>query len=139
MSFRPLGLALIAVALAVPASGAGGISTPQTEVRATILHQASLFKQKRWRTLYQTMTPRLRAKCPYARFVPVQRENYSILGSNFQLRNIRVRAETGARAIAAYSFVKNGQALVRVTFSHRDVYVKVGSRWLDELDRVSGC
>jgi len=139
MSLRLIVIALVAAVFAAPTTGSGGVSSVQTEVRATLLHQSRLFKQQRWRALYRTMTPRLRARCPYARFVRTQRENYSILGSNFQIRNIRVRAETATRAIAAYSFVKNGQTVVRVTFRHRDVYVKMGGRWLDEVDRVSGC
>jgi hypothetical protein len=132
-------LVIVLALFLAPAATMNAIASPQSEVRALLLHQSRLFKQQRWRALYATLTPRLRARCPYARFVRTQRQNHAILGSNFQLRDIRVRIETRTRAIAAYSFVKNGQVIVRVTFRVRDVYVKSGSRWLDEYDRVSGC
>jgi hypothetical protein len=35
--------------------------------------------------------------------------------------------------------VKSGRTVATVTFAHRDVYVKIGSRWYDELDVVSNC
>jgi hypothetical protein len=135
--FVPLGA--LVVALAVPSVGASATSSPQTEVRAVLLHQVRLFKQQRWRALYRTTTPRMRASCPYATYARVQRRNYQVLGSDFQVRNIRVRIETRTRAIVAYDFVKNGRLIARATFRDRDVYARVNGRWLDELDRVSGC
>jgi hypothetical protein len=133
MSLRIL-IAVLVVALLAPAASAQR-STP----RATILQQVSLFKQAKWRAMFATYTPRARRICSYSRFVAVQRENRRLLGTNFQLSGIRVRNETATRAIVAYRFVRNGRTLAEVTFRHRDVYTKIGSRWFDELDRVSGC
>jgi hypothetical protein len=136
---RVLALSLVAAVLIAPA-GFARASSPQGEVRAALLHQARLFKKQRWRALYtQTTTARLRAACPYARFVRAQRLNYAILGRNFQLRGIRVRVLAPTRAIVAYTFARNGASIVRVSLRDRDLYVKVGRRWLDETDRVSDC
>lgn len=119
-------LAGLVVALLAPAALAQG-STP----KATITQQASLFKQGKWKALYATYTPRFRRACPYSRFVTGQRRARSVLGTNFQLAGIRVRMETRTRAVVAYRFVRNGQTIANVTFSHRDLYVKIGSRWYD--------
>lgn len=127
-------LAGLVVALLAPAALAQG-STP----KATITQQASLFKQGKWKALYATYTPRFRRACPYSRFVTGQRRARSVLGTNFQLGGIRVRMETRTRAVVAYRFVRNGQTIANVTFSHRDLYVKIGSRWYDQLDRVTSC
>jgi hypothetical protein len=128
-------IAVLALALVAPAASAPSASTP----RATILQQVSLFKQGKWRAMYATYTPRFRRSCSYAKFVQAQRQVRGILGTNFELRGIQVRYETGRRAVIAYTFVRNGQTIGRVTFRNRDVYAKIGSRWYDELDRVSTC
>jgi hypothetical protein len=127
-------LAVLAVALLAPAAAAQG-----TSPRATLLQQATLLKQAKWRPMYATYTARFRRACPYSRFVTNSRQTRALLGPNFQLRDIRVRMETPRRAIVAYRFVQGGRTFVTVTFRHRDVYVKIGSRWYDELDRVSAC
>jgi hypothetical protein len=127
-------IAVLAVVLLAPAASAQS-STPRGE----ILRQVTLFKQARWRAMYTTYTPRFRRSCSYARFVRVQRRTRELLGTNFQLRGIRVRMETARRAIIAYEFVRGGQTIARVTFSNRDVYARIGSGWYDDLDRVSAC
>jgi hypothetical protein len=134
MTLRTVILAGLAVALLAPVASAQR-STP----RATILQQAALLKQEKWRAMYATYTPRFRRSCPYARFLRNARETRRALGPNFELRQIQTRLETASRAIVAYSFVRNGRTLARVTFAHRDVYRKIGSRWYDELDRLSAC
>ncbi|HET8651226.1 MAG TPA: hypothetical protein VFM13_01515 [Gaiellaceae bacterium] len=133
MTLRLL-LAGLAVALLAPVALAQG-TTP----KATLTQQASLFKQGKWKAMYATYTPRFRRACPYSRFVTGQRRARSLLGTNFQLRGIRVRMETRTRAVVAYRFVRNGQTIANVTFSDRDVYVKIGPRWYDQLDRASSC
>ena len=130
---RWLAVVLIAVA-AVPIASAQG-TTP----RATLLQQAQLLKQGKWRAMYTTYTPQYRRACPYSRFVQNARQTRQVLGGNFQVRNIRVRNETSTRAIVAYTFFKDGRAIARVTLANRDVYVKSRGRWYDQLDRVSGC
>lgn len=127
-------LAALAVAVLAPVALAQS-STP----KATLTQQASLFKQGKWKAMYATYTPRYRRSCPYARFVTGQRQARSLIGTTFQLRGIQVRTETRTRAIVAYRFVRNGRTIASVTFRHRDVYVKIGSRWYDELDRVTSC
>jgi hypothetical protein len=129
-----VGLAVLAAILLVPAALAQS-ATP----KATINQQATLLKQAKWRAMYATYTARFKRSCPYSRFVTGSRQTRSVLGSNFQLRDIRVRMETPRRALVAYRFVKSGRTVATVTFAHRDVYVKIGSRWYDELDVVSNC
>lgn len=114
-------------------------SAQSTSPRATLLQQATNLKQAKWRAMYGTYTARFRRSCPYSRFVRESRQVRQILGTDFQVRGIEVRMETASRAIVAYRFVKGGQTVAAVTFRHRDVYVKSGSRWYDELDRVSAC
>ncbi len=139
MALRAIALAVLAVALAAPATVSGASSGAAADVRAVLLEQSQLFKQGKWRAMYATYTPRFRRSCPYSKFVSQQREGRRILGMNFQLRGIRVRVETARRAIAAYSFVRNGKTIASVAFRDRDVYTRIGSRWYDELDRVSAC
>jgi hypothetical protein len=134
MTIRAAILASLAVALLAPVASAQR-ATP----RATLLQQAALLKQAKWRAMYATYTPRYRRSCPYTRFVQNARATRRVLGPDFELRRIQVRLETASRAIVAYSFVRNGQTLARVTLRHRDVYTKIGSRWYDERDRVSSC
>jgi len=139
MTLRAITLAVLAFALAAPASVSGASASPQTEVKALILKQAQLFKQGHWRAMYATYTPRFRRSCPYPTFLEAQRQTRQLLGTRFTLAGIKVRVETAARAIVAYQFVKGGKIVARVTFTNRDVYTRIGSRWYDELDRVSSC
>jgi len=130
--------ALIAVALlalVAPAASAQTASTP----RSALLQQATLFKQAKWRTMYGTYTARFRRSCPYATFVQRQRQTRQILGTDFRLTGIQVKRETASRAVVAYRFVKNGRTVAQVTLRDRDVYTRIGTRWFDELDRVSTC
>jgi hypothetical protein len=131
-------LALAVLALLAPPAVSGAQQQGQNP-RATILRQVALFKQANWRAMYATYTPRFRRSCPYARFVRNSRQTRGVLGRNFELRGIRVRLESARRALLAYRFVRNGRTIAEVTFRHRDVYVRIGSRWFDELDRVSAC
>ncbi|MDQ3777847.1 MAG: hypothetical protein M3310_03120 [Actinomycetota bacterium] len=129
-----MAVAVAALCVLVPIA-----SAQATSPRATLLQQATLLKQARWPAMYRTFTAQFRRSCPYATFVARQRATRRVLGTSFELRAIRVRLETPTRAVVAYSFVRNGQTLGRVTLAHRDVYSRVGGRWYDELDRVSSC
>jgi hypothetical protein len=133
MSLR-VAVAVLALAVLAPLASAQG-----TSPRATLLQQATQVKQAKWRAMYGTYTPRFRRSCSYPRFVQNSRQVRRILGPNFQVRGIQVRMETARRAIVAYRFVRDGRTVASVTFGHRDVYVKSGPRWYDELDRVSAC
>ncbi len=132
-------LAVAVLALLAPPAVSAVPEQRTQHPRTTLLRQASLLKQANWRAMYATYTPRFRRSCPYATFVRHSRQTRQVLGTNFQLRGIRVRLETARRALIAYSFVRDGRTLGTVTFRHRDVYVLIGSRWFDDLDRVSTC
>ena len=106
-----------------------------------LLTQARLLRQGRFRVMYRTTyTPAFRANCPWRTFVKRQRFGRRYLGPGFKVRDLRVRMVTPTRALLAYRFVRaNGQTAANVTFRHRDVYSKLGSRWYDEYDSVSDC
>jgi hypothetical protein len=89
--------------------------------------------------MYATYTSRFRRSCPYSRFVANQRAARRSLGTRFSLTGIQVRMETATRAIVAYRFVRDGRTIGQVRLRDRDVYTRIGSRWYDELDRVSTC
>jgi hypothetical protein len=138
MALRAL-IAIAAVALLAPPAVSGAHEQRAEHPRNTLLRQASLLKQGKWREMYATYTARFRRSCPYSTFVRHSRQTRQLLGPNFQLRGIRVRLETARRALIAYSFVRDGRTVGTITFRHRDVYVLIGFRWFDELDRVSTC
>jgi hypothetical protein len=139
MTLRLVIPAVLALALLAPTATSGAAQQRTENPRSTLLRQAGLLKQAKWRAMYATFTPRFRRSCSYAKFVRQQRQTRQFLGPSFQLRGIQVRLETARRAIIAYRFVRDGRTLASVTFRHRDVYVLIGSRWFDELDRVSTC
>jgi hypothetical protein len=134
VALRPVVVLVLTVALLAPAAAAQSASP-----KATLLQQASLVKQAKWPAMYATYTPRFRRSCPYPRFVQNGRQLRALLGTNFQVRGIQVRMESATRAILAYRFVRGGRTVASVTFAHRDVYTRIGSRWYDDLDRVSAC
>jgi hypothetical protein len=134
MTLRAAILVSLAVALVAPAASAQR-ATP----KATLLQQVALLKQAKWRAMYATYTQRFRRSCPYSKFVAGQREGRRVIGTRFSVTGIRVRAETATRAIVAYRIVREGRTLGEVRLRDRDIYVRIGSRWYDELDRVTTC
>ena len=138
MALRAL-IAIAAVALLAPPAVSGAHEQRAEHPRTTLLRQASLLKQGKWREMYATYTARFRRSCPYATFVRHGRQTRQMLGPEFELRGVRVRMETAKRALVAYTFARGRRTLATVTFAHRDVYVLIGSRWFDEVDRVSRC
>jgi hypothetical protein len=98
----------------------------------------TLVKQGEYRAMYRTTTTRrFRARCPYAKFVRTQRELRQRLGPTGVVDRIRVRFPSAKRAVVAYRFLRNRRPLVWVSFSDRDLYAKVGSRWFDDNDRLA--
>jgi hypothetical protein len=137
-------LAVIFTLVASLAAASVAAAAPRSEsdrVKAVIFTQVKLFKQGRYRAMYDTtITPRYRATCPWAKYRGGQLLLRRFLGERFTLRGVRVRMLSRRRALLAYRFVRaNGQIAGETRFRDRDIYVKVGSRWLDEFDRVSGC
>lgn len=139
MTLKTTTLFVVLLALLAPSAVTGASTQRAQDPKTTLLKQAALMKQAKWREMYATYTPRFRRNCPYAKFVAQARQTRQILGTRFQLRGIQVRLETASRAIIAYRFVRDGRTIAAVTLKHRDVYRLIGSRWYDELDRVSAC
>ena len=139
MTLRLTGLIVVALALLAPSATSGAPTQRAQHPRTALLYQVTLFKQAKWRAMYATYTPRFRGSCAYAKFVSQQRRLRGAIGTNFQVTGIQTRLETARRAIVAYRFVKDGRTIAAVTFRNRDVYKLIGTRWFDELDRVSAC
>jgi len=137
-------LAVMFMLVASLAAAAATAAAPRSEsdrVKAVIFTQVKLFKQGRYRAMYDTtITPRFRATCSWPKYLRAQRALRRFLGDRFTLRGVRVRMLSRTRALLAYRFVRaNGRVAGETKFGDRDIYVKVGRRWLDEFDRVSGC
>ena len=132
---------MLVFSLAAASATAAAPHSESDRVKAVIFTQVKLFKQGRYRAMYdRTITRKFRATCPWARYRGAQLLLRRFLGARFTLRGVRARMLSRTRALLAYRFVRvNGQVAGRTTFSDRDIYVKVGRRWLDEFDRVSGC
>jgi hypothetical protein len=125
--------------LAVPGVAGARGGEDVKALRALIQKQLLLTKQGEFRQLYRTTTTRrFRARCPYPRFLRLARAARAGLGPTAQVDRILARFLTQRRAILSYRILKNGRPVVRIRFSDRDVYAKVGSRWYDDYDRV-GC
>jgi hypothetical protein len=139
MTLRATALIVVLLALLAPSAVTGASTQRSEDPKTTLLKQATLMKQAKWREMYATYTARFRRNCPYAKFVAQARQTRQFLGTRFQLRGIQVRLETASRAIIAYRFVRDGRTIAAVTLKNRDVYKLIGSRWYDELDRVSAC
>lgn len=139
MTLRATVLFVVVLALLAPSAVTGASTQRSQDPKTTLLRQATLLKQAKWREMYATFTLRFRRSCPYAKFVSQQRRTRQFLGTRFQLRGIQVRLETASRAIIAYRFVRDGRTIAAVTLRQRDVYRLIGTRWYDELDRVSTC
>jgi hypothetical protein len=129
-----LGVAVLAIPSVAGARGGEDVKA----LRALLQKQLTLTKQGEFRVMYDTTTTRrFRARCPYRRFVRLSREARAILGPTAQVDRILARFLSQRRALLSYRFLKNRRPFLRVRFSHRDVYTKVGSGWYDDYDRVS--
>jgi hypothetical protein len=129
-----LGVAVLAIPSVAGARGGEDVKA----LRALLQKQLTLTKQGEFRVMYDTTTTRrFRARCPYRRFVRLSREARAILGPTAQVDRILARFLSQRRALLSYRLLKNGRPFVRVRFSHRDLYTKVGSGWYDDYDRVS--
>jgi hypothetical protein len=61
-------------------------------------------------------------------------------GRNFTVRNIRVRFLSTTKAYLAYRYVRgDGRVVADVRFVDRDLYTKIGTRWLDDWARARDC
>jgi hypothetical protein len=137
---RALVLGALALALGAPAQPAAAPSSEAAAIKATVLQQARLQSEGRFRAMYALFTPTFRANCPFARFARTARANRRAWGVGFRVENIRVRFQSPTSALVASRFVRrNGQTIGVATFRTGDVYVKIGPQWYDEYDRVTHC
>ena len=127
---------MVKIVLAVSAVLAVG-SSPATQVAATIKAEASAFNGRHWHALWNLHTPRYRSTCNYAKYVTAEKR-VRAHGGTVTTTRIRVRFVSPKRALAYYFLVTETHQTIR---QGGDVYAKVGSRWLDELNRPgrAGC
>lgn len=125
--------AVLAFAVAMPATGDGAATTP----RGTLLYQTRLFNAGNWPAMYRTFTRRFRASCPYRTFVAEGNAARKALG-RLSVRNVGVRI-TRNRAALTYQQLAQGKVIATVTRRHPDLYVRIGGRWYDEMDSVTAC
>jgi hypothetical protein len=112
-------------------------SSPAAQVAATIKAEARAFNGRHWHALWNLHTPRYRSTCNYAEFVAAEKR-VRARGGSVTTTRIRVRVVSPTRALAYYFLVTQSRQTIRQA---GDVYAKVGSRWLDELNRPgrAGC
>ena len=130
-----VGAVLVPAGAARPAATASDASAVATLLR----RQTALWNASRWRALWATFTPRFRGRCAYRLWLAEQRALKQVLsGGKLAVRNIRVRVNAW-RAYASYTLVlgRVGRSVVKPP--RLDLYVKIGSRWLDEGDRITTC
>jgi hypothetical protein len=105
-------------------------SSPVAQVTATIRAETRAFNARHWQALWNLQTPRYRATCSYTKFVAAERRFRAATGT-VTTTNIHIRVVSAKRAVADYVLVTQSHLRVH---DRGDVYAKVGSRWLDDLD-----
>jgi hypothetical protein len=112
-------------------------SSPAAQVTATVKAEANAFNGRHWHALWNLHTPRYRSTCNYAKFVAAEKRVRG-RGGTVTTTRIRVHVVSPKRALAYYFLVTQSRQTIRQS---GDVYAKVGSRWLDELNRPgrAGC
>ena len=84
--------------------------------------------------LLRLLSPKFQRTCAFKAFLPTGRqEEQQLHGAT--LRVLADRA-TGSDAYLTYEFLRGGLVLGKAT---GDLYVKVGSKWFDELDKYTTC
>jgi hypothetical protein len=128
--------AVVLCALAPTVSAAP--PSDETRLRAVMNRQTALFKQARWRALWQIYTPRFQRTCGYARWLRNVRRARREIGTDWTVRNQRIRIR-GDRAAVTYTVVRRGRVVNTATARSPDIYVKISGRWRDELDAETTC
>jgi hypothetical protein len=102
-------------------------------VASVIKRQVVYFNEGRWARLWALFSPRFRRLCryePWRRLAMAARE---LTGrTSVTITSVSVN---GNRAYATYTERTRAS---RPQVTRRDVYVKIGDRWFDELDAKTG-
>jgi hypothetical protein len=124
---------IVLAAFAVLAVG----SSPAAQVTATVKAETRAFNARHWHALWNLHTPRYRSTCNYAKFVAAEKR-VRARGGTVTTTRIRVRVVSPMHALAYYFLVMQSHETIR---QGGDVYAKIGSRWLDELNKPgrAGC
>ena len=132
-------LVLLAVALTAGRAAAidSSSTSEATKVRALLATQTRLFNRSQWRPMYRTLAPRVRARCPYPRFVQ-EMQVFRTEGGRMTIRNVHVRV-AGRHASATYTQLAGGKVAGVIPAKSPDKFVRIGRRWFDDLDAGSPC
>jgi hypothetical protein len=120
-------LVLLALALAAAPPAAPAPRADADAVKALINRQTSLFNARQWKALWATYVPSFRSSCSYAQWV-AQNKTIRTRFGRVSTTNISVRV-SGRRALANYVVRAGTKVVAR---PKNDVYVKMGTRWLDQ-------
>ncbi len=129
---RAVLVTVLAVALVgVPAAaGADGGASPADVIRL----EDSFTRTGKFAQLYRLFTPRFRATCPYATFAePAKNHRFTLQGVRYRIVGQRV---TGTKAYVHWQYLRRDLVVADIV---GDLYVKIGGRWFDEVDKVTQC
>jgi hypothetical protein len=112
-------------------------SSPGAQVATTLKAETAAFNARHWRALWALHTPRYRSTCNYSKYVAAEKRVRARAG-RVKTTKLRVTLVSPGRAVARYFLITQSHQTIR---TYGDVYAKVGSRWLDELNRpgTPGC
>lgn len=107
-------------------------ASPLQNVRTLAHRQAQAFQHREFVAVWRTLSPRYQTACgPRSAWLARQKDNWTP-GLSFSLISVRV---AGAVATIRYEWRVDGR-----TYSYSgDRYVRIGGRWFDDLDALSGC
>jgi hypothetical protein len=127
---------LVALAVLVVAGtlvGAAGAKGGASALEVLKL-QDSLIRSGKFTQLYQLFTPRFQASCPYATFAAQATKNkQAIAPTTLKVLGSRV---AGTKAYLSYEYLQGSKVLGTVK---DDLYVQIGGRWFDEVDKNTHC
>jgi hypothetical protein len=112
------------------ASATATQATPVGTLRAEVRDLQS----KDLTSYYALLSPRFHRTCTFQAFLPTGRqEEQQLRGATLRVLADRV---SGSKAYLTYEFLRGGVVLGKAT---GDLYVEVGSKWFDELDKYTTC
>ena len=96
--------------------------------------QDSYLRAGKYRQLWGLFTPRFHASCNYSKFLAeAKQQRAETKGLRLVLLSERI---VGNRGYLKYHYLQGSKVVVTIA---NDLYVRIGGRWLDEVDRVTSC
>jgi hypothetical protein len=118
-----------AAAASAATSGGGSSAVNVLQLEAKTLNAAD------WKDGYALMSPRFRQICSYSRFISLGEQARSYMAQPMRVKLLSARV-SGSRAYLTYA--TTAPPIPRFV-TKNDLFVKLGGRWYDEVDRVTTC